>query len=131
MDQGLEPRAQPARKLHALHADDFRVKQEFLCVWSLKIDAEKLVGYSGCAQPNFAGMERNKMATWKQNYAKARSMVWVTYLAALWCFWMAVSGVHENGGQFGIGFVFWVAMAVGLSFSAGRTKRKFAAKARG
>ncbi len=71
------------------------------------------------------------MATWKQNYAKARSQVWITYLAALWCFWMAISGVHESGGQFSLSFVVWIAATTGFVISARRYKRKASVVARG
>lgn len=48
---------------------------------------------------------------------------------AVLCFVQAVTSVHDNGGQFGMAFVLWVAGAAGLAFSAGRSKRKAAAKA--
>lgn len=68
------------------------------------------------------------MATWKQNYAKARSVVWPTYLLAALCFWMAVSSVHDNGGQFTSTFVIWVAATFGFVISARRAKRKYGKK---
>lgn len=66
---------------------------------------------------------------WKKNYSTVRNASWIWYLLAAFCFVQAVTSVHENGGQFGPGFFIWVAGATGLAFSAGRSKRKAAAKA--
>ena len=65
---------------------------------------------------------------WKKNYSTVRNASWIWYLMAAFCFFQAVTSVHENGGQFGFGFVLWVAAATGLVFSAGRGKRKAGAK---
>lgn len=49
---------------------------------------------------------------------------------AAFCFMQAVTSVTDSGGQFGPAFFMWVAGATGLAFSAGRAKRKAAAKVR-
>lgn len=68
------------------------------------------------------------MATWKQNYARARSIVWPIYLLAAVCFWMAIRSVHESAGQFTPMFAVWVAACTGFVISARRAKRKYGKK---
>lgn len=65
---------------------------------------------------------------WKKIYSAVRNSTWIWYLLAAFCFIEAVAGVHENGGSFGPLFFFQVALSAGLVFSAGRAKRKAAAK---
>lgn len=65
---------------------------------------------------------------WKKNYSTVRNASWIWYLMAAFCFIQAVTSVHENAGQFGPAFFMWVAGCAGLCFSAGRSKRKAAAK---
>lgn len=64
--------------------------------------------------------------SWKQNYSKVRNASWIWYLLALFCLVQAVTGYHENGGQFSPSFFIWIAACSGLVFSA-RKKRKVAA----
>jgi len=66
--------------------------------------------------------------SWKTNYSKVRNATWIWYLLAFFCFIQAVTGYHDNGGQFGLSFFMWVAASTGLCFSAGRSKRNAAAK---
>lgn len=73
--------------------------------------------------------ERDAKMAWKKNYSTVRNASWIWYLMAALCFVQAVTSVHDNGGQFGTSFFMWVAGATGLAFSAGRSKRKAAAKA--
>lgn len=61
---------------------------------------------------------------WKKNYSKVRNASWIWYLLAAFCFVMAVTSLHDASGQFGMGFVLWVAATTGLCVSAGRSKRK-------
>lgn len=62
---------------------------------------------------------------WKKNYSKVRNATWIWYLMAFVCFVMAVKAYPVDGGSM-IGFVWWVSAATGLTFSAGRAKRKAA-----
>lgn len=62
---------------------------------------------------------------WKKNYSKVRNATGIWYLLAFACFWMAVKAYPVDGGSM-ISFVWWVSAAAGLTFSAGRAKRKAA-----
>lgn len=65
---------------------------------------------------------------WKKNYSTVRNATWIWYALAFLCFVMACKAFPVDGGS-GVAFVMWVAAAAGLTFSAGRAKRKAAAKA--
>lgn len=60
---------------------------------------------------------------WNKNYSKVRNATWIWYLMAFACFVMAVKAYPVDGGSM-LGFVWWVSAATGLTFSAGRAKRK-------
>ena len=62
---------------------------------------------------------------WNKNYSKVRNATWIWYLMAFACFVMAVKAYPVDGGSM-LGFVWWVSAATGLTFSAGRAKRKAA-----
>ena len=62
---------------------------------------------------------------WKKNYSKVRNATWIWYLMAFVSFVMAVKAYPVDGGSM-IGFVWWVSAATGMTFSAGRAKRKAA-----
>lgn len=62
---------------------------------------------------------------WKKNYSKVRNAAWIWYLMAFVSFVMAVKAYPVDGGSM-ISFVWWVSAATGLTFSAGRAKRKAA-----
>lgn len=62
---------------------------------------------------------------WKKNYSAVRNASWIWYLMAFACFVMAVKAYPVDGGSM-VGFVIWVSAATGLTFSAGRAKRKAA-----
>ena len=62
---------------------------------------------------------------WNKNYSKVRNATWIWYLMAFACFVLAVKAYPVDGGSM-ISFVWWVSAATGLTFSAGRAKRKAA-----
>ena len=66
----------------------------------------------------------------KQNYKTIRNFTWVYYVIAFVFFVLAIQAFPTSRNPDGsmMMFVFWVAIATGTAFGAGRNKRAAAAK---